>query len=122
MGRFQQVTSVLGLATCVALGGGCIHVHRDADGNLKSVNVTGPEVLSVRAVCEQLGRRMNKPVRFVGAESDTALLSDASLAFQLFGLPHVSADTLIPWVADWIGRGGPTHGKPTHFEASDGRY
>lgn len=43
MGRFQQVTSAFGFAACVALGGGCIHVHRDADGNLKSVNLKAPE-------------------------------------------------------------------------------
>ena len=38
MGRVQQVTGVLGLVACVALGGGCIHVHRDADGKLKSIS------------------------------------------------------------------------------------
>lgn len=38
MGRVQQVTGALGLVACVALGGGCIHVHRDADGKLKSIS------------------------------------------------------------------------------------
>ena len=41
MGRLQQVAA-LGLAACVALGGGCIHVHRDAEGNLKAVDLKAP--------------------------------------------------------------------------------
>ena len=30
------------------------------------LNVAGPETLSVRAVCEQFGRLMNKPAKFSG--------------------------------------------------------
>lgn len=33
---------VFGLAACLAIGGGCIHVHTDADGRLKSVTVGDP--------------------------------------------------------------------------------
>ena len=29
---------------------------------------------------------------------------------------------MIRWIADWLARGGPTLDKPTHFEASDGRF
>lgn len=86
------------------------------------INLTGPEVLQVRTVAEAFGRLGGRPVRFQGEESSGALLSDASRAFQLFGMPSVSADMLISRVADWIGRGGPTLGKPTHFQASDGLF
>jgi nucleoside-diphosphate-sugar epimerase len=86
------------------------------------VNLTGPETLSVREVAETFGRLLDRSVRFDGEESPRALLSDASQAFQLFGAPKTTADQMIHWVADWLVRGGPTLGKPTHFQASDGRF
>jgi nucleoside-diphosphate-sugar epimerase len=86
------------------------------------VNLTGPELLSVRDVCERLGRLMGRPVRFSGAESPTALLSDARPALDLLGPPRVGADELIEWVARWVSRGGRSLGKPTHFESRDGHF
>jgi nucleoside-diphosphate-sugar epimerase len=86
------------------------------------VNVTGPERLSVREVCVELGRLMNRKVSLVGAEAPNALLSDASTAIKLFGPPRVSAQELLAAVADWVMRGGATLGKPTHFESRDGRF
>jgi len=69
------------------------------------VNVTGPELLSVRAVCEQFGQAMNKPVKFVGTESETALLSNAGCAVENFGTPRVGAERLAEWV-DRVGNAG----------------
>lgn len=87
-----------------------------------TVNVTGPETLSVRAVCQRLGELLNKPVRFQGAETPTALVSDASLAAETFGPPRVRAEQLIEWVASWVARRGRTLNKPTHFESRSGRF
>jgi nucleoside-diphosphate-sugar epimerase len=86
------------------------------------VNVTGPEVLSVREVCERFGRQLGREVRFTGKEAETALLSDASRGLELFGPLRVTTDRLIDWVADWVSRGGRSLGKPTHFQARDGRF
>jgi nucleoside-diphosphate-sugar epimerase len=86
------------------------------------VNVTGPEKLDVRAVAERFARVMNRPVRFTGTEADTALLSDARYALEHFGPLRIGADQLIEWVANWVGRGGRSLGKPTHFESRDGRF
>jgi nucleoside-diphosphate-sugar epimerase len=86
------------------------------------VNVTGPEVLNVQAVCERFGQMMNKRVCFTGTESDTALLSNATRAVEQFGPPRVSAELLIDWVADWVMRGGRHFGKPTHFESRSGQF
>ena len=86
------------------------------------VNVTGPEVLSVRDVCERFGRRFDRPARFTGTETETALLSDARRGLELFGPLRVSTDRLIDWVADWVASGGRSLGKPTHFQARDGRF
>ena len=41
---------------------------------------------------------------------------------SLFTEPEVSLDRLLEMVADWVGEGGPLLGKPTKFEARDGRF
>jgi hypothetical protein len=86
------------------------------------INVSGPELLGVRAVCEQFGTIMEKPVRFTETESELALLSNSRRAVELFGLPRVTGGQLVEWVADWVMRGGSHLGKPTHFESRSGRF
>ncbi|MDB6028504.1 MAG: hypothetical protein JWM68_4727 [Verrucomicrobiales bacterium] len=86
------------------------------------LNLTGPETLKVRHVCTELAEKMKRPVSFCGTENPSALLNNASQAFQLFGQPRLSAEQLITLVAEWIGRGGTTLGKPTHFESRDGKF
>ncbi len=70
-----------------------------------AVNVTGPETLSVRQVAEQMGELLGKPVRCVGDEAPDALLSNAALAYRLFGRPRVSTSQMMRWIADWCRRG-----------------
>ena len=86
------------------------------------INIAGPELLSVRTVAEAFGARFKKAVMFEGQEADDALLSDGRRSHELFGLPQVTADRLIGWIADWITRGGETWGKSTHFEDRAGRF
>lgn len=86
------------------------------------MNVTGPEKLSVRAVAEELGRLMNRPVRFTGMESDQALLSDSRTGLALLGAPRVQAAQLIEWVAEWVGAGKRNLGKPTHYDSREGNF
>lgn len=86
------------------------------------LNLAGPQVLRVREVCERMAQLMDRPVEFVGQESQSALLSDGSLGHELFGPPTVSEERLIQWTADWVRRGGELIGKPTRFEARDGKF
>jgi hypothetical protein len=86
------------------------------------VNLSGPQTLSVRLVAEQFGQLLNKPVRFAGREAPDALLSNANIAYQLFGRPRVDEQQLICWIADWVVRSGATLDKPTHFEVRNGQY
>jgi nucleoside-diphosphate-sugar epimerase len=86
------------------------------------VNVTGPELLSVRAVCERFGKLLGRPVRFTGSEAGTAILSDTRRCQEQLGRPRVDAEQLMEWVADWVARGGCSLGKPTHFESRDGQF
>ena len=86
------------------------------------VNITGPELLSVKTVAEEFGEAFSRPVRFEGRESSDALLSDARKSYQLFGVPRIRSDQMIRWVSDWVKRDGPTLAKPTHFEERAGNF
>jgi len=86
------------------------------------LNVAGPEVLSVRQVCQEFARLMHKKAIFTGSEMPDALLSNGQLGFDLFGYPRVTVNQMIPWIADWIVRGGKNIDKPTHFESRDGKF
>jgi nucleoside-diphosphate-sugar epimerase len=86
------------------------------------LNLTGPEILRVRPVCEQLAAKMKKPVTFCGTENTSALLNNAARTFGLFGQPSVSAQQLTEWVGSWVAQGGTTLNKPTHFESRDGKF
>ncbi|WP_209443215.1 NAD-dependent epimerase/dehydratase family protein [Falsiroseomonas frigidaquae] len=93
-----------------------------ADATCPILNVTGPEMVSVRWLAEQLARRMDRTAEFTGTEAPTALLSNAARAFQAFGYPTVPLLTLVDWVADWVAGGGRALGKATKFEVRDGRF
>jgi nucleoside-diphosphate-sugar epimerase len=86
------------------------------------LNVTGPELISIRAAATRFAELLDRPVAFTGSEADSAFLSNAARCHSLFGQPSVPADTLITWTAEWVRANQPTLGKPTHFETRDGRY
>ena len=86
------------------------------------LNVTGPEILSVRSLARQFGRLLDRTPVFEGTEAPNALLSDAGQAFALMGYPRVPAGKVIEWVASWVVSGGPVLDKPTKFQVRDGRF
>ena len=86
------------------------------------LNLTGPETISVRDVASRFGRHFGIEPTFTGTESASALLNNAARCHRLFGYPSVTPDEMIEWIARWIGMGGSTLGKPTHFETRDGKY
>lgn len=86
------------------------------------VNLAGPEELSVRALCEELALGQNTDVSFINGEAEDALLSNGARGWALFGTPRVDAANLLTWTADWVGRGGESLGKPTHFESRAGQF
>jgi nucleoside-diphosphate-sugar epimerase len=118
----------------VALGMGYANVIWQGDANEQilrllahctspttPINVSGPKT-SVRWLAEEFGRRFSKKPSFSGQEAKTAWLIDTAAADRLLGAPRVPIQTMIDWVADWVTRGGPSLGKPTHFETRDGKY
>ena len=86
------------------------------------LNISGPELLSVRRVCQQFGQMMQRSVQFVGTESSDALLNNGQLGHRLYGYPHVGIQQLLNWIGRWVMRGGKTLNKPTHFESRSGKF
>ncbi len=86
------------------------------------LNVTGPETLSVRELAEQFGKIFGREPVITGKEQPTAWLSNASKSIELFGPPLVSIDQMITWIAGYLQDGGDLLGRPTRFEARDGKF
>jgi nucleoside-diphosphate-sugar epimerase len=86
-----------------------------------ALNLSGPRV-GIRALAREFGQRFGVAPVFTGREADTAWLVDCREAFRLFGPPRVDLGRMLDWTADWVQRGGASLGKPTHYEARDGKY
>jgi nucleoside-diphosphate-sugar epimerase len=86
------------------------------------LNITGPEILSVREVAEQFGKLFGVEVTFSNSEAPTALLNNSNHAFELFGKPKTPVSQVIKWIAGWLSEEKSILGKPTHFEVRDGKY
>ena len=86
------------------------------------LNLTGPESLSVRWIAQRFGEHFGIEPVFEGVEAGTALLNNAARCHRIFGYPSVSVEQMVEWIAQWIGMGGTTLNKPTHFETRDGKF
>jgi nucleoside-diphosphate-sugar epimerase len=86
------------------------------------INVSGNELLSVRALAQKIGARLGIEPVITGTENVTAWITDTSEAVRLFGEPVVDLEHMIAWTADWVARDQPSLDKPTKFEVRDGRY
>ena len=95
-------------------------LHAQSPANI--MNITGPEIVSVRAAARQLGEYLGKEPIFSGHEGADAYLNNAERAMEAFGYPAVPIHTLIRWQAEWIMDGGRGLNKPTHFEERKGSY
>jgi nucleoside-diphosphate-sugar epimerase len=133
-GVLYDVASAVFEGRPVALGMGFANVIWQGDANEQALrllahctspasplNVSGPKVV-VRSLAQEFGKRFSKRPTLVGAEAPTAWLVDTAESNKLFGAPRVPLETMIDWVADWVSRGQPSLGKPTHFETRDGKY
>lgn len=121
----QAVDLSMGMANIIWQGdanSACLQALQHCSSPPLILNLTGPESLSVRWIATEFAKRFGVEPKFQGEEAATALLSNSSRAIRMFGYPEISPAEMIDWTASWIGMGGATHGKPTHFETRDGRF
>ncbi|MEM7013253.1 MAG: NAD(P)-dependent oxidoreductase [Verrucomicrobiota bacterium] len=85
-------------------------------------NISRKEILRVRDLAEQLGKRLGREPNIVGTEAPTAWITNPSKSHEEFGAPKTSLDQILDWTAEWLLAEGETLGKPTHFENRDGKY
>ncbi|QIF04399.1 NAD(P)-dependent oxidoreductase [Roseimicrobium sp. ORNL1] len=122
-----------GLPVDVSMG--AVHVIWQGDANARAIqclahaanpplalNVTGLERVSVRWLAEQFGELLGKKATFSRVEGERAWLWDASRSYEWFGAPEVSLEAMMQATAQWLRQGGATISKPTHFEATDGKF
>lgn len=121
----QAVDVAMGHANVIWQGDANAQVLRallHVSNPVTALNVTGPEILVVEQIARLFGEHLGKPVTITGQPAATALLNDASQAASLFGYPTVPLMTLVTWQADWLARGMGSLGKPTSFQARDGKF
>lgn len=95
---------------------------RLSDENVATLNVTGPETVSVRSAATRLAQYLGREVTFSGAEGDQALLCNSQKCVELFGYPDVGIAEMMRLQAQWLLQGGRQLGKPTHFEEQKGKF
>jgi nucleoside-diphosphate-sugar epimerase len=86
------------------------------------INVSGPEIVSIRWLAQEFGRRFGTVPTITGDEAPTAWIANCTRAAHLFGYPKVPLERLIDWQADWLLRGMGSLGKATHFETRSGTF
>lgn len=121
----EPVDVTTGYANVIWQGDACSQVLQAlalASHPATVLNVTGPELFSIRQVAQQFGRLMGKEPAFRGEENGRGYLSNASRANGLFGNPSVPLSRIVEYTAQWVMAGGASLGKPTHFETQDGKY
>lgn len=123
--RGEPVDVTTGFANAIWQGDACNQVLQSlelAAAPARILNVTGPEIFSVREVAHTFGRLFGKAPVITGEENGRGYLSNARQANALFGNPSVPIGLVIEWIAHWVRQGGESLGKPTHFETQDGKY
>lgn len=121
----EPINVKTGYANVMWQGDVCDQILRSlelASAPARVLNITGPELFSIREAANAFGRLLGKEATFEGEENGLGYLNNAQQANALFGNPRVPLGKIIEWTADWVGRGGSNLAKPTHFETQDGKY
>ncbi|ERJ58013.1 NAD-dependent epimerase/dehydratase family protein [Sphingobacterium paucimobilis] len=95
-------------------------LHTEAPARV--LNVTGPEILSIKWLAEKLAQGLGKEVSFVNEPENTALLNNAAACHRLFGFPKVGILEIIDITVRWILNDGSEFGKETHFQERKGKF
>lgn len=134
-GILHEIAKAVQSKTPVNLSMGAVNIIWQGDANeiaLRSLhhcsvparvlNVTGPEIISVRWLATEFGKMLGITPQFIHEEQPTALLSNAAECNQLFGYPSVTLKQMMEVILEWLLQGGKTLNKPTHFSERKGKF
>ena len=93
-----------------------------ADSPPRALNITGPEIVSIRWLAERFGERFDRTPVFEGTESGTAYVMDGSALQAEYGYPRTTVPQMIDTVAEWVSAAKPLIGKPTKFQQRNGAF
>lgn len=93
-----------------------------ADSPAVKMNISGPELVSIRYAAERIGKGLGIEPVFEGEPQNDAYLVNTMKCVETFGYPAYSAGELIEMQIEWFRSNGRTLNKPTHFEARNGKY
>ncbi len=88
----------------------------------RKLNITGPEIVSIRWLAERFGEKLGQTPVFEGEETGNAYVMDGSALQSEFGFPSTTLAQMINRVAAWVAADEPTIGKPTKFQVRDGAF
>ncbi len=86
------------------------------------LNVTGPDMIPIRSLAEQIGKTLGRKPKFISREATSALLSDASYCLSKFGLPQTTLEQMVAMIAKWVASEKKTLNKPTKYDIRDGKF
>jgi nucleoside-diphosphate-sugar epimerase len=86
------------------------------------LNVTGPNAVPIRQLAKLIGKELNKEPKFVSQEAQTALLSNASYCFSVFGYPKTTLEEMVSAIVKWVASGKRILNKPTKYDIRDGKF
>jgi len=89
------------------------------------LNVAGPDTISIRQLAEQIGNQLAPAcagAKFVFQEAETALLSNASRCFSLFGYPKTTLNEMVSFIVRWVASGKTLLNKPTKYDKRNGKF
>lgn len=85
------------------------------------INITGDKV-QVRSIAEEFGRYFGIPPSFCGAPAPTAWLANPAKSYRWFGRPERQLGDMVRDIGAYLQSGAPLLGKPTCYEARNGRF
>lgn len=86
------------------------------------LNVTGPDTVPVRKLAGQIGKELNREPKFASQEARTALLSNASYCFSIFGCPQTTLDEMVSLIVKWVASGKTVLNRPTKYDIRNGKF
>ena len=114
-----------GVANCIWQGDAISQILRClCHGTVPAapINIGASQPADVRDVAQRFGELLGQRPEFRGTVQRDSWHNDCREANGLFGDPHVDLETMIRWNADWLLRGMPSYGKPTHYQERDGHF